>query len=93
MQSVCIVRTHDAATPTRHAQGRELLTGESKMQMKITVRKDKNYGQEVIYPVCDRAKIFAEMLKTKTLTQSSLEYIRDLGFYIEVIPYGWSSVN
>lgn len=61
--------------------------------MKITVRKDKNYGQEVIYPVCDKAKIFAEMLKTKTLTPSSLEYIRDLGIYVEVIPYGWTEVN
>lgn len=37
--------------------------------MRITVRIKNNYGQNVIYPVCDNADKFAWIAGTKTLTE------------------------
>jgi hypothetical protein len=52
--------------------------------MKITVRLDKNYGSWVVYPVCQKAQLFAAMAGTKTLKQQTLQYIEKLGYEIEI---------
>ncbi|QEL18728.1 hypothetical protein [Limnoglobus roseus] len=51
--------------------------------MKITVKVREVYGNKTIYPVCDKAKLFAKMLGQKTLTHSNLCLIEQIGFLIE----------
>jgi hypothetical protein len=52
--------------------------------MKITVEARDVYGTTKYYPMCDRAKFFANIAGTKTLTPHSLEKIKALGYEIEV---------
>lgn len=52
--------------------------------MKITVRIKNNYGNKMIYPVCEKAKAFADIASTTTLTQRVIELIKSLGYSIEV---------
>lgn len=49
--------------------------------IKVTIKNV--YGTPVIYPVCNKATIFAEMLNQKTLTFSDIRHIKELGFTIE----------
>jgi hypothetical protein len=51
---------------------------------KITIKIKNNYGQEVAYPVCEQAKLFAHLTNTKTLTREALQIIKALGYSIEV---------
>ena len=47
--------------------------------------KIKNvYGNERVYPVCEQSQLFAELTRTTTLTQHTIEIIKDLGYTIEV---------
>jgi len=48
----------------------------------VIVERRTVYGVDKIYPVCDRAIIFADMVGTKTLTNATIEGMRDLGFSI-----------
>ena len=52
--------------------------------MKLTVKIKNNYGSEIVYPVCNVAKIFVEMTDKKTLTPSVIRSINKLGYEIEV---------
>lgn len=52
----------------------------------ITVRIDKQFGNEVIVPVCDDAKIFARIAGTKTLTGTTILHIKALGYTVRVQP-------
>lgn len=52
--------------------------------MGITVRIANNYGNRVVYPVCDRARLFAEVAGTTTLTDRTISLIKSLGYTIEV---------
>lgn len=52
--------------------------------MKITVKLKSVYGKEKIYPVCEGAKVFAKIAGTTTLTRDTIEYIKELGYSIEV---------
>lgn len=51
----------------------------------IQVRVMDVYGKRVVYPVCDKAKVFASIADTKTLTETTLRCIRKLGYDINVI--------
>ena len=42
------------------------------------------YGESKVYPLCEKAKEFAAMLGTKTLTTHALKSIKKLGFEIQV---------
>lgn len=53
--------------------------------MSIKVQIKNVYGNETIYPVCDKAKTFASMVGQKTLTRTDIEHIKELGFILEVI--------
>jgi hypothetical protein len=44
------------------------------------------YGKRVVYPVCDKAKVFAAIADTKSLTETTLRCIKKLGYEIHVIP-------
>ena len=52
----------------------------------VHVRVMDVYGRQVVYPVCDKAKVFASIADTKTLTDTTLRCIRKLGYTIHVIP-------
>jgi hypothetical protein len=52
--------------------------------MEITVKLKNNYGQETIYPVCEKAKMFARLAGTKTLTDTALALISALGYTVTV---------
>ncbi len=51
--------------------------------MKITIELRSVYGEWKAYPACPDARIFADMLGTKTLTDTALAHIRRLGYRIE----------
>lgn len=52
----------------------------------VHVRVIDVYGKRVVYPVCDKAKVFASIAGTKTLTDSTLMYIKKLGYRLHVVP-------
>ena len=53
------------------------------MTIKVTIRNV--YGNELIYPACDKAKAFAHLTGNKTLSHYNVETIKRLGYTIEVI--------
>ena len=52
--------------------------------MKITVRKERVWGRWLIYPVCDRAKSFADLAGCKCLNRRMLKAIEAQGYTVEV---------
>lgn len=52
--------------------------------MKILVQIRNVYGTEKIYPVSIEALTFAKMLGQTTLTRENIEYIKALGYTVEV---------
>lgn len=54
--------------------------------IKVTVSIKNVYGKELIYPACPITEIFAELTKTKTLSDNDLANIIKLGYKIEVKP-------
>jgi len=46
----------------------------------ITVEVRDVYGQVMYYPVCNEAKLFAQIAGTKTLTPDVLKKIESLGY-------------
>ena len=50
----------------------------------IEVEVKDVYGKQTIYPVGEKAHIFAKMLGTKTLTKDALGHIKELGYKIVV---------
>jgi len=55
------------------------------MEKKIQVQVKSVYGTDKAYPICEQAKIFAEMVGQTTLTRSNLHYIKKLGYTVEAI--------
>ena len=52
--------------------------------MQITVTIKNVYGNELIYPACDTARGFTDLLATKTLTRRHIEGIKALGYAVIV---------
>ncbi len=50
--------------------------------IKVTVKNV--YGNETIYPACDKSKAFASIAGTKTLTKQVIADIKVIGFSVEV---------
>lgn len=53
--------------------------------MKIQIEMKEVYGETKVYPVCPKAKLFAAIAGTKTLTEETLKNIERLGYQLEVI--------
>jgi hypothetical protein len=53
-------------------------------QMEIEVVIRNVYGKLVMYPSCDKAKAFAAIAGTKTLTRKTWETIESLGYRIKI---------
>jgi proline racemase len=51
-------------------------------KLTITIQVDKAYGGFLFYPVCDKAKTFAELAKTKTLSYQAIKSIKKLGYEV-----------
>lgn len=49
----------------------------------ITVRIRQVYGRDTVYPVCERALIFALLIGQKSFGPHDLAKIRSLGYTIE----------
>jgi hypothetical protein len=54
------------------------------MEMMIEVEVRDVYGQPKYYPVCDKAKLFAEIAGMKTLPLDILKKIEMLGYRVAV---------
>lgn len=52
--------------------------------MKIQIEAKEVYGETKVYPVCEKAKLFASIAGTKTLTRAVLEDIARLGYQVEL---------
>ena len=50
----------------------------------VTVKIRNVYGEDKIYPVSDKAKLFANIAGTKTLTDYTIAKIKELGYTINV---------
>ena len=48
--------------------------------MKIIVSKKNVYGNELIYPICDKAKLFALISDKVTLSPKVINLIKKLGY-------------
>ena len=53
--------------------------------MKIQIEMKEVYGETKVYPVCPKAKLFAKIANTKTLTRETLENIERLGYQLELV--------
>ena len=52
--------------------------------MFIIVKIVSEYGQNRVYPVCKRAKIFATIAGTKTLTDQAVKEIKNQPYAIQL---------
>lgn len=51
----------------------------------VQVQIKSIYGNEMIYPVCEAAKVFASMVGQKTLTRRDIDHIKKLGYTVDVV--------
>lgn len=51
--------------------------------IKVTIKNV--YGNDYIYPVCEKAKLFTKITGRKTLSRETLEIIKELGYEVEFI--------
>lgn len=50
----------------------------------ITVQILENYGREAIYPADEQARLFADIAGTRTLTRTTIEMVKKLGYTIKL---------
>lgn len=50
----------------------------------VSVQIKDQYGVKVVHPLCEKAKLFARLAGTKTLTHHALTTIETLGYTIHV---------
>jgi hypothetical protein len=50
----------------------------------VFIKIKSHYGVERIYPACPVTEIFAELTKTKTLSNNDLSAIEKLGYEIKI---------
>lgn len=51
----------------------------------VTVRNV--YGNDLVYPACEKSRLLAELAGRKTLTPSDLRTIRELGYDVTESPF------
>ncbi len=57
--------------------------------MEITIRIKNVYGNETIYPVCEKGLLLAKFKGQKTFTRKDVDALKELGysFIIEEVPF------
>ncbi len=53
--------------------------------MNIQVKIKNVYGNETVYPVCDKAKLLASLAGHTTLTDRDLRLVKELGYTVQVV--------
>tara|TARA_R100001443_G_C3254159_1_gene154026 strand:- start:76 stop:249 length:174 start_codon:yes stop_codon:yes gene_type:complete len=51
--------------------------------MEIEVQVKTVYGNDLIYPMCSKAKSFTTLTKTKTLSREDIAVIKALGYAVK----------
>lgn len=51
----------------------------------IEVKEKSVYGRTLIYPICNDAMLFAQLLNVKTFTDMQLDGIRALGYNVNIV--------
>ena len=54
------------------------------MDFELTLLRKDQYGKAVYYPVCDKAKVFAQIAGTRTLTSDTVRRIKELGYKFNI---------
>ena len=54
------------------------------IETELTVRKAVVFGNPFVYPVCARAKLFADLAGTVTLRNCDIKIIKSWGFVYKV---------
>lgn len=54
------------------------------MTKSITVQIKIVYGNELIYPVCEVARLLLSLTKKKSFDRSDIQVIKDLGYEIKI---------
>jgi hypothetical protein len=49
-------------------------------KMELIVEKKSVYGNQLVYPICSKAKLFASISGNKTLLPEVIESIKKLGY-------------
>ena len=50
----------------------------------LTVKKESKYGNELIYPICERAKLIVKLFDDKkTFTPRHIEILKQLGYIFQ----------
>ena len=52
----------------------------------LYVRVTNNYGNEAVYPVCEKSHLLTELLGTKTLTAAARTKLKELDYVFRVVP-------
>ena len=52
--------------------------------MELEVEKKSVYGNQLIYPICNKAKILASISVNKTLLPEVIESIKKLGYKLTI---------
>ena len=53
-------------------------------KMKLIVKIKNVYGKDLIYPVCNKAQVFTNLMNKKTMDNYYIRKIKELGYTIEV---------
>lgn len=53
--------------------------------MKVSVKERSVYGNTLVYPNCEKSKLFAQLIGVKTFNATQLDLIRALGYDVEYI--------
>jgi hypothetical protein len=52
--------------------------------MELEVSIETHYGTRRVYPECEKARLFSYIANTDTLTESMIEFIKELGYTFKV---------
>jgi len=53
--------------------------------MALQVQIRNVYGNELVYPVCEQAKLFTQLLGVKTFNHHQIETLKQLGYIFEAV--------
>ena len=56
------------------------------MEKTIEVIVKNNFGNDLVYPKCDEAIMFAKISGHKTLTPYTIQLLKDNGYTVKVVP-------
>ena len=52
--------------------------------VKVIVEIKTVYGKELVYPICEQAKLFAKIAGSKTLSDDTIKHMKALGVQFEL---------